>query len=218
MRRNISVSLGRSCIFPGVQQLSDMELVNQVAHGGNAAMTELVGRYEAPLRRYILRLCTPCAPYKDDLLQESFLKFYRNIHDFDASLKFSTWIYRIVHNVVIDHVRHHGSRPAMSVPFEEGGEAEDLFLGARFRPEEQVEKQEFHNAVQQILKKIPEQQRSAFVLRFFEEKEYDEIGDILKQNTNTIATWIRRAREIFRKEAMQIGLRWYWEEDHGSRR
>lgn len=200
-----------------IPQQTDAELVQIVAQGGYAAMTELVHRYEVPLRRYVVRICTPCAPYREDLLQESFLKMFRNIHDFDSSLKFSTWIYRITHNVVIDHVRKRANGPSQSVEFVEGGEGEEWFAGARFRTDEPMERRELQARIKKILTKIPTDQRAAFVLRFWEEKEYEEIGDILKQNLNTVATWIRRAREIFKKEAFAQGLHWNGEEDHGSR-
>lgn len=192
---------------------SDAELVSKVAHGSSAAMAELVQRYEKPLGRYVVRMCMPCSPYRDDLLQECFLRVYRNINDYDSTLKFSTWIYRITHNVVIDHVRRRQTNPLQGVEFEEGGSGEEFFEGARFRTDEPMERKELRQRISKALQKIPADQRAALLLRFWEEKEYEEISDILKQNVNTVATWIRRGREAFKKEAQALGLQWNGEED-----
>ncbi len=197
-------------------EIGDDVLVKRLAGGDARAMAELVARYEAPLRRYVARLCMPCLPWQDDLLQESFLKLYRNANDYDPGLKFSAWLYRIVHNVVQDHVRAQSRRPRQSVRFEESDEGEALFVGARFRPEERVERREFQTAVRAIVAKMPSQLRSAFVLRFFEDKEYSEIGDILQTNVDTVATWVRRARIFFKEEAKAAGLGVQWEDDRGT--
>lgn len=211
------IGVSNYCYNRMMSEMTDAECVRRLADGDSMAMAILVKRYESPLRRYVMRLCLPCAPWQDDLLQECFLKLYRNIHDYDPSLSFSAWLYRIAHNVVVDHIRAQSRRPQASVSFEEGGEGEDLFTGARFRPEERVERSEFQRAVRRILGLLPPPQRAAFVLRFLEEKEYEEIGDILQQNVNTVATWIRRSRELFREEAQKAGLKMYWEDEHGSR-
>jgi RNA polymerase sigma-70 factor (ECF subfamily) len=194
----------------------DADLVWAIAHGSHSAMAELVHRFESPLGRYVTRICTPCTPYRDDILQEAFLKVYRNIHDFDPSLKLSAWMYRITHNVIIDHVRKYKQRAEQMVSID-SNEADILFESTLFRPEAGIETREFQESIRRILAQIPENQRAAFVLRFFEEKDYEEIGDILKQNSNTIATWIRRAREQFMRIATQEGLRVQVEDNHGSR-
>jgi RNA polymerase sigma-70 factor, ECF subfamily len=196
---------------------SDEELVVQIMQGKHAAMAELVHRYEKPLLRYILRLCMPCSPYRYDILQESFLKLYRNIHDVDPSLKFSTWMYRITHNAVIDHHRKRIHDP-LRTPKEEAPLIEvDLYASTLFRTESKAEARERNQQIEALLKSLPDNQRSAFVLRYFEDKDYQEIGDILKENVNTIATWIRRAKESLQKLALQKNLQLEWEESNGSR-
>ncbi|PIU78076.1 MAG: hypothetical protein COS72_03485, partial [Candidatus Moranbacteria bacterium CG06_land_8_20_14_3_00_43_56] len=71
----------------------------------------IVERYEAKLTRYIRRISAATQEDAEDLLQEIFVKVYRNLYGFDPSLKFSSWIYRIAHNQVISQWRKTKSRP-----------------------------------------------------------------------------------------------------------
>ena len=71
----------------------------------------LMQRYEEKLRRYIIRLRGGREDDTDDILQEVFIKVYKNLNDFDPSLKFSSWIYRITHNETITFLRKINRRP-----------------------------------------------------------------------------------------------------------
>lgn len=181
---------------------SDIELVQQILAGKHSAMITLVMRYEAPLMRYVKRICLACAPYSEDILQEAFLRCYKNLNDYDPALKFSSWLYRITHNATIDHIRKNRISLKLSEPIVD----ESIFEGTWLDPELESRKEELQKHIVKILALIPENQRAAFVLRFFEDKEYAEIGDILKENVNTIATWIRRAKELFKTELLKAGF------------
>src|SRR5664279_5870554 len=71
----------------------------------------LMERYEEPLSRYLIRLTSWGKEEVEDILQETFIKAYRNLNDVDPDLKFSSWLYRIAHNQAIDALRHHSARP-----------------------------------------------------------------------------------------------------------
>lgn len=188
-----------------LSNLTDEELTRELAQGRDLALTELVRRWEKPLRNYVRRRCFSCHRDADDLLQDVFLRVYTHIRDFDAGLSFSAWIFRMTHNVMVSRIRKHAVR----------GNTEaldpELVPSHVFRTDGPIEMRELQTAIITIQERMPDKLRDAFVLRFLEEKEYAEIGDILRENENTIATRIRRAREFFMTEAAQMGLRLYLE-------
>ncbi len=156
----------------------------------------LIRRYEKPLARYIRRLTNVAEDEISDILQEVFISVYKNLNDFDPELKFSSWIYRITHNQVISHHRKKQSRPQtievdlsdeslnhLASELDTGREADLRLLG------EQVER---------TLAGMEEKYRDVLVLKFFEEKSYQEISDILKKPMGTIATLLSRAKKQFR--------------------
>lgn len=180
---------------------SDEELARQVARGDEQALAVLVRRWETPLRRYVLRRCWSCRDDVDDLLQEVFLQVYRHIHSFDANLKFSSWIWRIAHNAMVSRVRSH-ARMDPHLPLDEA-----LLIPNGMRTDEPCEAADLAREIAQILEKMSVVLRDVFVLRFHEEKSYEEIGDILHLNANTVATRVRRAREFFAEHARIRGIR-----------
>ena len=89
---------------------SDEELVRKTLDD-KRFFAVLVDRYEAKLRRYITRLGVRDPEDQLDVLQEIFLKTYRNLNGFDTSLQFSSWIYRIAHNEAVSWYRKKNVRP-----------------------------------------------------------------------------------------------------------
>lgn len=179
---------------------TDEDLAKQVATGDELALAILVRRWETPLKRYVLRRCWSCRNDVDDLLQEVFLQVYRHIHSFDPKLRFSSWIWRIAHNAMVSKVRTH----ARADPHVELDEA--LMIPNGTRTDEPCEAADLAREIAAILERMSTVLRDVFVLRFHEEKSYEEIGDILHLNANTVATRVRRAREFFVESARIRGL------------
>ena len=165
------------------------------------AFAAIVERYEETLRRYVRRLGADTEGAKD-ILQESFIKIYVNLNDYDTALSFSAWMYRITHNEAISYFRKQSSRPA---PVER---EEDLALFDKIPDdlnlEIELDSKVRQGAVQKALRELGEQYREVLVLRFFEEKSYDEISDILQVPAGTVASYISRAKlrlkEILKKD------------------
>ena len=179
---------------------TDEELAQQVASGDEQALAVLVRRWETPLRRYVFRRCWSCRNDVDDLLQEVFLQVYRHIHSFDPKLKFSSWIWRITHNAMVSRVRSH----ARLDPHVELDEA--LMIPNGVRTDQPCEASDLAREIASVLESMSSALRDVFVLRFYEEKSYEEIGDILHMNANTVATRVRRAREFFVENAGKRGI------------
>jgi RNA polymerase sigma-70 factor, ECF subfamily len=188
---------------PDCDNGSDEEVVAR-AIADPAHFTCIIRRYEAPLTRYLGRSARLAAEDVQDLLQDLFIKVYRNLNDFDQTLKFSSWIYRIAHNEMVSRFRSHPWRATVDAYDER------LTLPAemvdRLTGDVTLERQQLARALQEIIDSLPDRYREAFVLRFVEEKEYAEIGDILQKPMGSVATLINRAREHFRKEALRRGI------------
>ncbi len=167
-----------------------LTLENQVFFG------ILMSRYSEKLARYVRRISNLSPEETEDVLQEVFIKVYKNLNDFDASLKFSSWIYRITHNQVISHHRAKGARPQTV-------EIDDA-LANRLRAEVDLNAEILNNDLKEeislLLAQLKPIHREVLVLRFFEEKSYEEISDILKKPNGSVATLIYSAKKELKEK------------------
>ncbi len=174
-------------------QLSDAELVTQTLKDKNH-FGVLIERYEAKLMRYINRLGVRRPEDQDDVLQEIFIKVYRNLNGFDTSLSFSSWIYRIAHNEAISWYRKTAVRPEGHLVV--SSEEILTLLGSKETSAEVVFDESLNaEVVSQALDTIDEKYREVLILRFFEHKEYEEISDILKIPMGSVGTLIHRGKK-----------------------
>lgn len=158
----------------------------------------LIERYEAKLLRYIRRLGVFSQEDAEDLLQDVFIKAYRNLKSFDTSLSFSSWIYRIAHNETISFFRKKRVRPQGHY-VTDGEEALERIKGdtdTAALAEAGLDGERLAKALDQVAQKY----RDVIVLRYFEEREYKEISDILKIPSGSVATLLHRAKKALRKQ------------------
>ena len=167
----------------------------------------LVERYEAKLKRYIARLGVRNPEDQLDVLQEIFIKAYRNLNSFDTTLSFSSWIYRIAHNEAISWYRKRNVRPEGHLV----GDSEELFefLGSKEESAEiSFDKDINATEVARALTELDEKYREPIILRFFEHKEYDEISDILQIPIGSVGTLIHRGKkrlaDVLNKDTLRI--------------
>ncbi len=151
----------------------------------------LVIRYKEKFFYYLKRFAGFRNDEIEDVIQNSFIKIYKNLNNFDPKLKFSSWAYRIVHNEAIDEIRRQKRNnlpllPELEIPDEETNLSEELDI--------KLEKEK----VLKTLKELKEDYREILVLRFFEYKDYKEISDILKKPIGTVCTQIDRAKKQFK--------------------
>ena len=185
---------------------SDAEVVKMTLKDPNQYGL-LVERYEAKLQRYITRLGVRVHDDQLDVLQEIFIKAYRNLNSFDTSLSFSSWIYRIAHNEAISFYRKKNVRPEGHLV----GDGDEVlsFIGSSLDTAD-VKFDQSINAeeVNKALTLIDEKYREPLILRFFEHKEYDEISDILQIPIGSVGTLIHRGKKqlatVLNKDALRI--------------
>jgi RNA polymerase sigma-70 factor (ECF subfamily) len=184
--------------------LSDQDVVARAAGGHERAYRELISRYERPVFSLIYRLVRD-REQAEDLAQETFIKVLNAIDRYDATYKFSSWIFKIANNTAIDALRKRsldtvsldGSPHARSVA--EAAEGWTPTAVARDEnPEEYVERLELGAELEAALASLRPEYRTAIVLWHMEDRPYEEIADIMDIPLGTVKTYIHRARKELR--------------------
>lgn len=168
------------------------------------AFVPLVERYEAKLLRYVRRFTGLNQQCGEDVIQEVFLKIYRNLNNYDPGLSFSSWAYRIAHNEGVSYLRKHRGKETVALETEDDdvGNLLDV-LEADVDVVGEASRKELQQKVREILMELPTKYRDILVLRFLEDKDYNEISDILKKPSGTVATLLNRAKQQFKKAAQK---------------
>lgn len=168
---------------------TDEEIVELVRKGNKELYAHIIHRYQTRLVRYAQNLVGD-SDRASDAVQESFVKAYINLNGFDTRKKFSSWIYRIVHNEVINIVDKYGKNLRLDpdIDFDGGINIEDSYI-----------KEELVLHAHECLKQMKLIYREALSLYYLEDKSYDEISDILRLPMGTVATRINRAKAIMRE-------------------
>jgi len=169
--------------------LSDEALVVLVRTKEKERFTEIVERYQDKLLRYAAHLVHG-EQKAADVVQDAFIKAYINLYGFDIKKKFSSWIYRIVHNEAMNSIKKYHKE----VP---------LLQDMDFRSEENIEheysKKEIIEHAQFCLDAMPVLYSEPLALYYLDEKSYEEVSDILRIPMGTVATRINRAKTLMKK-------------------
>lgn len=154
----------------------------------------LIERYEQKLQHYINRLGIKNFEDQQDVLQEIFIKSYRNLNSFDTTLSFSSWLYRIAHNEAISWYRKHKVRPEGHLLLS-SDDALALLPTKEEDPEVTFDQSLNRELINEALLKVEQKYREVLILRFFEHMEYEEISDILKIPIGSVGTLIHRGKK-----------------------
>jgi RNA polymerase sigma-70 factor, ECF subfamily len=158
----------------------------------------LINRYQSRLFKFIFRITNVSREEAEDILQEVFIKVYKNINEVDRSLKFSSWIYRITYNQVVSNYRKNRARPEYNAIAINDNALNQLAVESDIKG--QINQQYLRNNIIKIISKLDVKYQEVLILRFWEEKDYQEMSDILKKPQGTIATLLNRAKQAFRQE------------------
>ena len=175
-------------------ELSDLEIIRKALVAVDY-FSCLYDRYEKQLLRYIRRVAFADDDEAADILQDAFIKIWRNLYAYDPNLKLSSWMYRIVHNEAISFVRRKKSfGKDLRIAWDEN------LLADRQDDSDAADLLEYRDKLtHRTLALLPEPYREVLVLKFLENMGYEEISDILKIPEGTVATRINRAKKAFRK-------------------
>jgi len=177
----------------------EKRLTERAKRGDREAFAELIEIYKDKIFQLAYRMVGNRQD-AEDIAQETFLRVYANLHQYDDSYKFSTWIYRIATNLCIDRGRK--KRPHFSLDEEiEPGQGLDWYSRLSSRdntPEEKLVTRELQERVQDALSHLAPKYRSIMILRYIEDLSLQEISEVLKLPVTTIKTRIHRGREALR--------------------
>lgn len=183
---------------------TDQWLVQRSLAGDTDAFREIVERYQSKVYNLALRM-TGNPEDALDAAQESFIRVFRSLNTFKGDSSFSTWLYRIANNIVLDELRKRRRRPrvVMStdafVTGEEGEHPLEFSGPPSLQPEEQAVRAERRRELEQALQSISPEQRHILLLRDVEGFSYEEIAEMLNLNPGTVKSRLNRARLAVRE-------------------
>ncbi|MBK7876666.1 MAG: sigma-70 family RNA polymerase sigma factor [Planctomycetes bacterium] len=178
----------------------DHDLIRRAQQGEEFAFSELVRRHQQRAWR-VARNLVPSDEDAQDLAQEAFLRVFRNLASFDFEHDFTTWLYRIVTNLAIDHLRKR--RPVQSTTVrDDADETSELELvDARVeRPSDGLERAELAQDVRDVLATLAPHFQSVLVLREIEGLPCNEIAKIVGATHVTVRWRLHRGRKLFQEE------------------
>lgn len=175
----------------GMEQVSDLELVQEVRKGKRQAFTELMRRYQKRVY-WTARRIVGGHEEADDIAQETFIKAYLSLDGFRGDSSFFTWIYRIAINLSLNAVRKQ-----QVVRYVRQSEIINWMLPSKENPDDELVARETLSLVERAIATLPEKQRSVFVMRFYEELPYEEISKILHTSVGGLkANYFHAVRKV----------------------
>ncbi|MEY4166359.1 MAG: hypothetical protein RIR52_183 [Acidobacteriota bacterium] len=192
----------------GMPEMDDHSLLAATRSGDEVAFQEIVRRYRNPITNYVYRMIDDY-DRAVDIAQETFVRVYMNVDRYQATFSFSTYIYRIAHNLAITELRQRKRRRLIPLPTffsdKESEEVEvDLPDEANFPADEALIADERRRAVTTAIASLPEKYRAPLVLCDLEEKTYEEISAVLDLPTGTVKSRINRARNLLREKLREL--------------
>lgn len=187
-----------ACLF---SEPAEDVLITGLCHGDDQAYEILIQRYQQPVYNLVCRLLNDPSD-ASDIVQEVFLKIFRNIRSFRHGSSLKTWIYRIAVNEAYNHRRWFSRHLRQEVAFatDEAAPAHaDTFADPGRSPFEEAADHETRALVEAALEKLKPNFRAAVVLRDIEDLSYEEIASVLDVSLGTVKSRILRGREALRK-------------------
>jgi len=172
-----------------LSKLSDEEVIGIVRTKDKEVYAEIIKRYQTKLMRYASYIMGD-EQIGADVVQEGFIKAYINLNGFDTKKKFSSWMYRIVHNEAMNlHNKDKKRRPMdYQMEFDSGVNVED-----------EVIKNELVSHAHHCLEQMPMIYKEPLSLFYLEDKSYEEMSDILRIPIGTVGTRVNRAKGMMKK-------------------
>jgi RNA polymerase sigma-70 factor (ECF subfamily) len=187
--------------------LSDAQVMLRVKAGDESAFDYLVQKYRRPMLGFMYRMAHNSA-VAEDLAQEVFLRVYRSRQNYEASAKFTTWLYRIASNLAVNHARDtRHERPENTVSLDEPDHETGLTMDVpddSLSAEESIVRRERLAAIRQRVQALPERQRIAVIMHKYQQMDYRQIADVLKLSESAIKSLLFRAYETLRVQLKEF--------------
>jgi RNA polymerase sigma-70 factor (ECF subfamily) len=191
---------------------TDEELVARSRGGDLDSFNQLVLRWERPIYALAYRVIGREEEARD-IAQETFLRAFRALKGFKGQAKFSSWLYRITLNLCRDWMRRERRTPIAQTP-----EGVDLVeLAGEATPWESVEdlvsRKELGRAVAKAMSALPEEQRTAIILKEYQGLTFQEIADLLECPLSTVKTRLYQGLTVLRRQLEQAGVESHFESE-----
>ena len=177
-----------------MSKAEDLKWVSQVTLlGDTRAFDHLTRKYQSSIRRFFLNLTMGDTQMSDDLAQDTFIKAYLNLSSFQGLAGFSTWLFRIAYNVYYDAVR---SRKITS-------DIDEMEVNRMYQSHNDFSSSKVD--LQQALMLLRQEERTAILLFYMEDKNHKEIAKIMNSPLGTIKTYILKGKEKMGKYLKENG-------------
>jgi len=191
----------------GAEPYTDAEVMLRVKAGDQLAFDFLVQKYRRPLVNFMYRMARNTAA-AEDLAQEVFLRVYRSRQSYEATAKFTTWLYRIATNLAVNHARDtRKERPEITLsldePDEETGVTMDV-ADTTITAEEALVRRERLAAIRGKIEVLPERQKLAVIMHKYQQMDYKQIADVLKLSESATKSLLFRAYETLREQLKEF--------------
>ena len=191
----------------GPENYTDAEVMLRVKAGDQAAFDFLVQKYRRPLVSFMYRMARNTAA-AEDLAQEVFLRVYRSRQSYEATAKFTTWLYRIATNLAVNHARDtRKERPEVTLsldePDEETGTTMDV-ADSSMSAEEGLVRRERLAAIRGKVEALPERQRLAVIMHKYQQMDYKQIADVMNLSESATKSLLFRAYETLREQLKEF--------------
>jgi len=185
----------------------DAEVMLRVKAGDEDAFGYLVQKYRRAMVHFMFRT-TRTQAAAEDLAQEVFLRVYRSRQSYEASAKFTTWLYRIATNLAINHARDtKNERPENTVSVdaknEETGQSFDIADGS-LTAEQNLVRRERMIAIRAKVLGLPDKQRIAVLMHKYQGLDYKQIAEVLKLSESATKSLLFRAYETLRQQLKEF--------------
>ncbi len=174
-----------------MKNISDVELVKRTLKDSKN-YRPLVEKYEKRLLYYVKNMIYVNEEDAQDIVQEAFIKGYRNLNSYNPKYKFTSWIYRITHNEAISFLRKNKNRKLEIANDPENSIFDNIAFGLDL--EEEYMNKEQKGDIVNALTSLDSKYREVMILKFVEDMDYNEISEILHIPSGTIGSLISRAK------------------------
>jgi RNA polymerase sigma-70 factor (ECF subfamily) len=207
MATGVPVSTALPSALAAAEGTSDAEVMLRVKAGDQPAFNYLVQKYRRPLVSFMYRMARNAA-VAEDLAQEVFLRVYRSRESYEASAKFTTWLYRIATNLAVNHARDtRHERPEIMVSLDEPDEATGMTMDladGEMTAEQAMVRRERLMGIRRKIEALPERQRLAVVMHKYQQMDYRQIAEVLELSESATKSLLFRAYETLREQLKEF--------------
>ncbi|MEO8168362.1 MAG: sigma-70 family RNA polymerase sigma factor [bacterium] len=183
----------------GLPIQSDNDILEQIRRGDARKYSIIVDRHKNQAYALAFRLVGEKRE-AEELVQDGFVRAFRNLDQFRGDARFSTWLYRIVYNLCMTRVTRRQPRPD-SIDINEEM-LDNIFVDEEMGADERMETDEYNRMIAEEIQQLPEKFKSAVTLFYLQEMSYEEMTGILNLPLGTVKTNLFRGRNLLRERVL----------------